>query len=105
VRTDERAAVTVMAVSRNYPGAVEKGFEITGLDGKYGKQSLIFHAGTKEVGGKIVTDGGRVFTVTSFGSDIEEAANTSFDIMQYIDFDGLYYRPDIGYEFIKKTDA
>jgi phosphoribosylamine--glycine ligase len=105
VRTDERAAVTVMAVSRNYPGAVEKGFEITGLDGNYGKQSLIFQAGTKEVDGKIVTDGGRVFTVTSFGSDIEEAANTSFDIMQYLDFDGMYYRPDIGYEFIKKTDS
>jgi phosphoribosylamine--glycine ligase len=104
MRTDPRAAVTVMAVSRGYPGPVEKGFEITGLDEKYGKQSLVFQAGTKETEGKIVTNGGRVFCVTSFGSDIEEAANTSFDVMSYIDFEGMYYRPDIGYEFINKVN-
>ena len=99
VRADERAAATIMAVSRGYPMGFEKGFEIKGLDGKYGKQSLIFHAGTKEEDGKIVTNGGRVFCVTSFGKDIEEAVNISLDVLEYLNYDGIYYRTDIGYEF------
>jgi phosphoribosylamine--glycine ligase len=89
-----------MAVSKGYPGPFEKGFEITGLDGNYGKQSMIFHAGTKEQDGRIVSNGGRVFCVTSYGSSIEEAVNTSLDVMEYIKFEGIYYRSDIGYEFI-----
>ena len=89
-----------MVVSKGYPGPFEKGFEITGLDGNYGKQSMIFHAGTKEKDGKIVSNGGRVFCVTSYGSSIEEAVNTSLDVMEYIKFEGQYYRSDIGYEFI-----
>jgi phosphoribosylamine--glycine ligase len=102
LRVDKRAAATVMAVSRGYPTGYQKGDEIKGLDGKYGKQTLIFHAGTKEENGKIVTNGGRVFCVTSFGKDIEEAVNTSLDILDYISFEGIYYRTDIGYEFIKR---
>jgi phosphoribosylamine--glycine ligase len=96
---DKRAAATIMAASRGYPTVYEKGFEITGLDGKYGKQSLIFHAGTKEEEKKILTNGGRVFCVTSFGEDIEDAVNTSLDVLDHIDFDGMFYRTDIGYEF------
>ncbi len=103
IRTDERAAATIMAVSKGYPGYFEKGIEITGLDGKYGKQSLVFHAGTKEQDGKIVSNGGRVFCVTSYGENIEEAVNTSLDVMSYIDFDGMYYRNDIGYEFVSSS--
>jgi phosphoribosylamine--glycine ligase len=103
VRTDERAAATLMAVSKGYPGFFEKGFEITGLEGKYGKQSLVFQAGTREEDGKIVTNGGRVCCVTSFGSTIEEAVNTSLDVLAYISFDEMYYRNDIGYEFIPQT--
>jgi phosphoribosylamine--glycine ligase len=99
LRADERAAATIMAVSRGYPMGFEKGYEITGLDGKYGKQSLIFHAGTREENGKIVTNGGRVFCVTSFGENIEEAVNTSLDVLDYLQYDGIYYRKDIGYEF------
>ncbi len=100
LRVDERAAATVMAVSRGYPTGYEKGYEITGLDGKYGKQSLIFHAGTKqEEDGKIVTNGGRVLCVTSYGKDISEAVNTSLDVLDHISYDGIYYRTDIGYEF------
>jgi phosphoribosylamine--glycine ligase len=99
LRVDKRAAATIMAASRGYPTGYEKGYEISGLDGKYGKQSLIFHAGTKESDGKIVTNGGRVFCVTSFGDDIEEATNTSLDVLEYISFEGIYYRTDIGYEF------
>ena len=100
LRADERAVATIMAVSKGYPGFFEKGFEITGLDGKYGKQSIVFQAGTAEKDGKVVTNGGRVCCVTSYGSTIEEAVNTSLDVLSYIDYEGLYYRSDIGYEFI-----
>ena len=104
IRVDPRAAATIMAVSGGYPGFYEKEFEITGLDGKYGKQSLVFQAGTKVQGGKIVTNGGRVYCVTSFGSSIEEAVNTSLDMLEYIYFEGMYYRSDIGYEFISAPE-
>lgn len=104
IRVDERAAATVMAVSRGYPTGYEKGYEITGLNGKYGKQSLIFHAGTKEENGKIVTNGGRVLCVTSMAENITEAVNTSLDVLEHINFEGIYYRTDIGYEF-KKTPS
>jgi phosphoribosylamine--glycine ligase len=99
VQADKRAAVTVMAVSEGYPGSYEKGFEITGINDKIGKQSLIFQAGTAEKDGKITTNGGRVFCITSFGKDIAEAADISLDIMEYINFEGKYFRSDIGYEF------
>ncbi len=102
IRVDNRAAATIMAVSGGYPGFFEKEFEITGLDGNYGKQSLIFQAGTKEMNGKIVTNGGRVCCVTSYGSSIEEAVNTSLDILNYIRFEEMYYRSDIGFEFISQ---
>ncbi len=102
LRVDERAAATVMAVSRGYPTGYEKGYEITGLKGKYGKQSLIFHAGTREEDGKIVTDGGRVLCVTSHGKNITEAVNISLDVLDHINYDGIYYRTDIGYEFKTK---
>jgi len=101
LRVDKRAAATIVTVSRGYPTGYEKGYEITGLDGTFGKQSLIFHAGTKEEENKIVTNGGRVLCVTSFGEDIEDAVNTSLDILDNIYFEGMYYRTDIGFEFKK----
>jgi phosphoribosylamine--glycine ligase len=103
IRTDKRAAATVVAVSRGYPTGYEKGYEIEGLNEKYGKQSLIFHSGTKEIDKKVVTNGGRVFCVTSFGEDIEDAVNTSLDVLDHIYFDGIFYRTDIGYEFKPQT--
>lgn len=99
LRVDKRAAATIMAVSRGYPMGYEKGFEIEGIDQNFGKQSLVFHAGTREIDGKIVTSGGRVFCVTSFGENIEEASNISLDVLDNINFEGIYYRTDIGYEF------
>jgi phosphoribosylamine--glycine ligase len=105
VRVDERSAVTVMAVSKGYPLAYERGMEIQGLDEKFGKDSLVFQAATKEKDGGIITNGGRVLCITSYGDSIEEAVNTSLDMLSYIQFDGMYYRNDIGYEFIKKVDA
>ncbi|MGZ5255890.1 MAG: phosphoribosylamine--glycine ligase, partial [Flavitalea sp.] len=104
IRVDNRTAATIMAVSEGYPGFYEKGLEIKGLDGKYGKQSLIFQAGTKELNGKIVTNGGRVYCITSYGSSIEEAVNTSLDVLEYVHFEGIYYRSDIGYEFMSAPE-
>ena len=99
LRVDERAAASVMTVSRGYPTGYEKGYEISGLDGKYGKQSIIFQAGTKQLDGKIVTNGGRVLCVTSLDKNLTEAVHISLDILDHINYEGMYYRTDIGFEF------
>ena len=93
------AAVTVMAVSKGYPGDYPKGLAITGLEQDYGSRSIIFQAGTRQANGQIVTQGGRVFCVTSFGDSIPEAVAASLQVMEQTGFDGMYYRTDIGYEF------
>lgn len=98
LRVDERYAVTVMAVSHGYPGAYERGFPIKGLS-QTDKNSFIFHAATAQADGKIVTNGGRVLCVTSYGNNIREAVESSMLILEDIDFEGIYYRTDIGYEF------
>ena len=96
---DERSAATVMAVSHGYPGIYEKGFEIRGLKKADNKNFFIFHSGTKQDGGRILTNGGRVLCVTSYGKNIKGAVANSLAILEKIDFDGMYYRSDIGYEF------
>jgi phosphoribosylamine--glycine ligase len=93
---DERAATTVMAVSGGYPEAYEKGKEITGTENI--KDSLVFHAGTKLSDGKVVTNGGRVIAVTSFGKDFREALQKSYQNMEKLHFDGIYYRKDLGFD-------
>jgi len=98
LRVDKRNAVTVMAVSHGYPGSYEKGFEITGLE-QEDKDAFIFHAGTKQTNGKIITNGGRVLCVTSYGDNIREAVEHSLIVLDEINFDGIFYRTDIGYEF------
>ncbi len=100
IEMDERVACTIMAVSRGYPGSYEKGFEITGLDKQVNKDSIVFHAGTLLNGDKIFTNGGRVLCVSSFAETIYEAVDKSRDVLEQIDFDGIYYRRDIGYEFL-----
>jgi phosphoribosylamine--glycine ligase len=93
---DERAATTVMAVSGGYPEAYEKGKKITGTENV--RDSIVFHAGTKLSEGKIVTNGGRVLAVTSFGKDFKEALKQSYQNMEKIQFDGMYYRKDLGFD-------
>src|SRR4030095_12815630 len=105
LRVDKRCAATVMAVSKGYPGSYEKGFEITGLRRENEKDSFIFHAGTKETDGKIVTNGGRVLCATSYGENIREAVENSILMLEDISFEGMYYRTDIGYEFKSKRSV
>ena len=100
INVDRRKAVTIMATSRGYPGSYEKGFVIEGLTNVPDNDCLIFQAGTKEENGRTVTNGGRVLCVTALGKDIEQAVHKSLDQLAVIDFDGIYYRQDIGYEFL-----
>lgn len=87
-------AATVMAVSGGYPEAYEKGKSISGL----GKTDMIFHAGTLGDGGRVLTNGGRVLAATSFGKDIDEAVQKSYETLEGISFEGMYYRKDIGFD-------
>ncbi|GGW98363.1 phosphoribosylamine--glycine ligase [Salegentibacter mishustinae] len=93
---DERTSATVMLVSEGYPEAYEKSKEITGFDKVEG--SIVFHAGTKNEGGKIVTSGGRVIAVTSFGKDYKEALKKSYQNAEKLHFDKMYYRKDLGFD-------
>ena len=93
---DDRAATTVMLVSGGYPEAYEKGKEILGIENV--KESLVFHAGAKEEDGKIVTSGGRVMAVTSYGNTYQEAIKKSYQSINNICFDKMNYRKDIGFD-------
>ncbi len=93
---DERSATTVMMVSGGYPEAYEKGKEITGLNEV--EDSIVFHAGTSKKEDKVVSSGGRVLAVTSFGNDFREALNKSYQNIEKIKFDKMNYRTDIGFD-------
>lgn len=97
---EERSAATVMAVSGGYPGDYEKGKIIHfPADLSSHSDSILFHAGTLQDGDNVVTNGGRVLAVTSLAGTITEAAAKSKAIIENVNFEGIYYRKDIGYEF------
>jgi len=96
IEIDERTAVTVMLVSGGYPGEYEKGKEISGLDSIDG--SIVFHAGTTLKDGQLLTNGGRVLAVSSYGETKAEALAVSFANAQKINYDGKYFRSDIGFD-------
>lgn len=95
---DQRSAVTIVAVSGGYPGDYKKGVAITGLETSE-SNSILFHAGTKATEGKVVTTGGRVLAVTTLSDSLSVAVKQSRKLLEQIQFDGMYYRKDIGYEF------
>ena len=94
IEFDERAAVCVMLVSGGYPQAYKKGYPISGIDQVEG--SIVFHSGTALQDGEIVTAGGRVIAVSSYGKDKSEALQKSFEEAQKIQFTDKYFRRDIG---------
>jgi len=100
IEIDERTVATVVAVSGGYPGVYEKGKVILGLDGNILEDSIVFQCGTKkEEDDQIVTNGGRVLAVTSFGNSIAEAVEQSNYMMEQLYFEDMYFRNDVGFEF------
>ncbi|MDY5632291.1 MAG: phosphoribosylamine--glycine ligase [Bacteroidaceae bacterium] len=96
LEVDERSAVCVMLVSGGYPGSYQKGYPITGIDQVEG--SIVFHAGTEMKDGRVLTAGGRVIAVSSYGSNKDEALQKSFNEANKIAFEGKYFRSDIGFD-------
>jgi phosphoribosylamine--glycine ligase len=96
IETDDHSFTTIVAVSGGYPEGYKKGKEITGL--KKVKGSNVFHAGTAVNEGKIFTNGGRVLAVTSHGEGHKSALKQSYEQIQKINFDGMYFRGDIGFD-------
>ncbi len=100
IETDKRTVCTIVAVSGGYPGDYKKGFEITGLSAINPDDSILFHMGTtKDNNNKVVTNGGRVFCISSYGLSVFDAVEISKEEMQKVSFDKMTYRNDIGYEF------
>lgn len=99
IQTDERTACTVVAVSGGYPGEYTKGLPIRGLEEVNPADSLVFHMGTARRDGEVVTNGGRVFCITSYGRSVFDAVEISKEELEKVSFTGMEYRRDIGYEF------
>jgi phosphoribosylamine--glycine ligase len=96
IELDSRTVSTVMLVSGGYPGSYEKGKEIHGLEQV--EDSVVFHAGTKLNEEKVLTNGGRVIALSSYGGSMKEALNKSYRNAEKIHFEGKYYRSDIGFD-------
>ncbi len=104
VRYNKGAAVCVVAASKGYPDSYNKGLEINGLDEIY-KDSIVFHAGTKYSGNKVVTNGGRVLGVTAVvkENNLKQAKQKAYDVLKKIYFEGMYFRSDIADKGINKN--
>ena len=101
IQYHEHSFATVMAVSGGYPGSYQKNFPIAGIEAAQQiPDSLVFQAGTGFQGDTIVTKGGRVLTVTSKGADLQDAVQKAQKALSHIQFEGMYFRKDIGYEFV-----
>lgn len=98
LQIDERTAATVVLVSGGYPEAYEKGKTITGLSSVDPGESLVFHAGTALEGDKVVTQGGRVMAITSYGDDFRDALRKSYRNIEKLHFDRMNFRSDIGFD-------
>lgn len=96
IKIDERAATTIMMVSGGYPEDYEKGKVITGIENV--TDSIVFHAGTKLENDKVLTNGGRVLAISSYGKDYKKAIQQSYESISKIDFEKMNYRKDIGFD-------
>jgi phosphoribosylamine--glycine ligase len=96
IEIDERTAAAVMLVSGGYPGDYIKGKVITGLDRI--DRSMVFHAGTAQRGEAVCTDGGRVLAISSYGENMHEALNLSYENARLIDYEGMFFRKDLGFD-------
>lgn len=99
IEVDERTAAAVIAVSGGYPGDYEKGKVIEGLD-EVSDKTFVFHAGTKQQGDDVVTNGGRVLVFTSLADDLETALRRSYRNIERVEFEGMFYRKDIGKDLL-----
>ena len=96
IELENKSIATIIMVSGGYPESYAKGKKINGLDNN--TDSIIFHAGTKEENGRVITNGGRVLAITSFGDNIKDATTHSYESIKNISFEGSYYRKDIGHD-------
>jgi len=101
---DPRSTSTVIVAAEGYPGNYEKGLEIEGLEQIDHIDGMVFHAGTKEVRRKVVTNGGRVLALTGFGMDLEAALKSSYELASRVGFDGGFYRKDIGNDVLERIN-
>jgi len=99
---DERTSLGVVLAAGGYPDNYNKGDVISGLDGTETESTKVFHAGTAEKDGKIVTSGGRVLCVCALGNSVTEAQQKAYEVVKKINWDGVYYRTDIGYRAIAR---
>lgn len=100
ISQDKYVSCVVLA-SQGYPDSYTKGFEIAGLDKLYGENTLIYHAGTSKKDGNIVTNGGRVLCITSVANSLQESLDMNYSAISKINFEGMYYRKDIGQKAFK----
>ena len=99
---DPRVALAVVVAAGGYPASYSKGDPIEGLDSVSGTDAKIFHAGTRVVGDRVVTDGGRVLTVVGTGDDVQIAQRCAYDAIRQVHFSNAYYRRDIGYRAVAR---
>ncbi|HEY9657973.1 MAG TPA: phosphoribosylamine--glycine ligase [Allocoleopsis sp.] len=99
------AAACVVLAAAGYPGKYQKGLPLTGIEQAETKGAVVFHAGTKIKQQQLVTDGGRVLGVTAWGDDFKQAINQAYSAIDSIQFEGMYYRRDIGYRVLKEVGA
>lgn len=101
IEWNPQTALGVVLASRGYPESASKGDVINGLDSSFELNAKVFHAGTKEQDGNVVTNGGRVLCVTALGEDVKAAQALAYQELKKIEWDGMFYRKDIGYRAIK----
>jgi phosphoribosylamine---glycine ligase len=96
IEIDPRSVTTVMLVSGGYPGEYRRGLPVTGLDST--NDCMVFHAGTKMTENGVITSGGRVLAVSSYGNSMQDALEKTYKNASLLEFEGIYYRKDIGFD-------